>query len=77
MGREWIKSFGSFERYVDYFCFNPFVYTKYPERENDSENDSIEYIPYDIVKSDMVSGKKEPIEESNIIKDRTKKSIYD
>lgn len=66
--KEWIKSFGKserskessrFEGYVDYFCFNPFV----------DEN----YMPYDIVKSNIVEGVKKPIKEN---KDRKKNSIF-
>ena len=49
VGEKWLKSFGDFPRYVDYFCFKPFV----------DEN----YMPYDIVKSNIAKGDKKPINE--------------
>lgn len=57
---DWFKSFGKseefpgFKGYVDYFCFDPFV---------DKEKN---YMPYDIVESDMVSGIKVCINEKKI-----------
>lgn len=57
VGEKWIKSFGNFQGYVDYFCFNPFV----------DEN----YMPYDIVNSDIVNGDKKNIKDG-----KEEKSIF-
>lgn len=63
--KEWIKSFGSFKGYVDYFCFCPFVSRKEG------------YMPYDIVNSDIVNGVKICIDEGKIKQKRNAdNSIY-
>ena len=61
MAKKWIKSFGDFKGYVDYFCFDPFV---------DKEKG---YMPYDIVsnKKDCINDESE-----RVYRDRKNNSIF-
>lgn len=47
IANQWFGHFGSFEKYVDFFCFNDFVH----EDENNNEK---KYMPIDIVNSKLV-----------------------
>ncbi len=66
-GKKWLMKFSSFKDYVDYFCLNPFV---------DETND---YMPYDIVYSNMEHDKFACVNDDELIeikKDKKKFSQY-
>ncbi len=74
--KQWFGHFGSFEKYVDFFCFNDFVH----EVKNNNEK---KYKPIDIVNSilveegDKLKGKETIREEKYFEKNRSDFSIYD
>ena len=62
---KWIRFFGGFKGYIEFFCFDPFV--------NKEKN----YMPYDIVNSNMVENKRVCIDENKTnYKDRENNSIF-
>jgi len=78
IANQWFGHFGSFEKYVDFFCFNDFVH-------EDKNNNEKKYEPIDIVKSNLNKSKKKDnkvtIDEDyyyyNSRKNRSDFSIYD
>lgn len=62
---KWLKHFGTYEKYVEYFCFSPFV---------DTEKG---YVPIDIVESNIEEQMKEILgDEKDIVNKRKEKSIF-
>lgn len=76
IANQWFGHFGSFEKYVDFFCFNDFVH----EVKN---NNKKKYKPIDIVNSklaeegDKLKGKETIREEEYFENNREDFSIYD